>query len=51
MPNPLLEMNGLPPLHAIRPEDVEPAIDAALTENRGAFVVAAISGMAGFGGA
>lgn len=36
MPNPLLEMNGLPPFHAIRPEHVEPAIDTVLAENRAA---------------
>lgn len=36
MPNPLLEMNGLPPFHAIRPEHVEPAIDAVLADNRAA---------------
>ncbi len=34
MPNPLLEMNGLPPFQAIRPEHVEPAIDVILSENR-----------------
>jgi oligopeptidase A len=36
MPNPLLEMTGLPPFHAIRPEHVEPAIDSVLAENRAA---------------
>jgi oligopeptidase A len=35
-PNPLLEMDGLPPFHAIRPEHVEPAIDTVLAENRAA---------------
>lgn len=34
MPNPLLEMNGLPPFADIRPEHVEPAIDTVLAENR-----------------
>ncbi|GAB4293145.1 MAG: oligopeptidase A [Thiohalomonadaceae bacterium] len=34
--NPLLEMTDLPPFHAIRPEHVEPAIDAVLAENRAA---------------
>jgi oligopeptidase A len=34
MPNPLLEMNGLPPFHDIQPEHVEPAIDTVLAENR-----------------
>jgi oligopeptidase A len=32
--NPLLEMRGLPPFSAIRPEHVEPAIDQLLSENR-----------------
>jgi len=35
-PNPLLEMNGLPPFHAILPEHVEPAVDALLASNRAA---------------
>ncbi len=34
MSNPLLEMTGLPPFAHIRPEHVEPAIDALLAENR-----------------
>ncbi|MFA5529183.1 MAG: oligopeptidase A [Thiohalomonadaceae bacterium] len=34
MPNPLLEMTGLPPFGDIRPEHVEPAVDAVLAENR-----------------
>jgi oligopeptidase A len=34
MPNPLLEMRGLPPFPALLPEHVEPAIDAVLAENR-----------------
>ncbi len=34
MPNPLLEMNGLPPFDQIEPEHVEPAIDTLLAENR-----------------
>ena len=34
MPNPLLEMTGLPPFKDIRPEHVEPAIDILLEENR-----------------
>jgi oligopeptidase A len=32
--NPLLEMSGLPPFAHIKPEHVEPAIDALLAENR-----------------
>jgi len=32
--NPLLQMDDLPPFHAIKPEHVEPAIDALLAENR-----------------
>ena len=34
MSNPLLEMTGLPPFEHIRPEHVEPAIDALLAECR-----------------
>ena len=34
MANPLTGLKGLPPFRAIRPEHVEPAIDAILTENR-----------------
>ena len=34
MPNPLLEMRGLPPFRDIVPEHVEPAIDTLLAENR-----------------
>lgn len=34
MTNPLLELIGLPPFAAIRPEHVEPAIDTLLAENR-----------------
>ncbi len=34
MSNPLLEMTGLPPFEHIRPEHVEPAIDALLVECR-----------------
>ncbi|MFV1973902.1 MAG: M3 family metallopeptidase, partial [Thiohalobacterales bacterium] len=34
MPNPLLEMHGLPPFTAIRPEHVIPAIDRLLDDNR-----------------
>ncbi|MEJ2060789.1 MAG: M3 family metallopeptidase, partial [Gammaproteobacteria bacterium] len=34
MSNPLLEMQGLPPFSAIRPEHVEPAIDQVLADNR-----------------
>lgn len=34
MPNPLLEMTGLPPFQDIRPEHVEPAVDTVLAENR-----------------
>ncbi|OGT19544.1 MAG: oligopeptidase A [Gammaproteobacteria bacterium RBG_16_57_12] len=33
--NPLLEMTGLPPFSAIRPEHIEPAIDQVLEQNRG----------------
>ncbi len=32
--NPLLEFTGLPPFSAIRPEHVEPAVDAMLARNR-----------------
>ena len=32
--NPLLQMDDLPPFHAIRPEHVEPAVDAVLAHNR-----------------
>jgi oligopeptidase A len=34
MQNPLLQMDDLPPFGAIRPEHVEPAVDAVLAENR-----------------
>jgi len=34
MSNPLLEMNGLPPFSKIKPEHVEPAVDALLAESR-----------------
>ncbi len=34
MNNPLLEMNGLPPFSQIKPEHIEPAVDALLAENR-----------------
>ena len=34
MPNPLLEMNGLPPFSKITPDQVEPAIDYLLKHNR-----------------
>ena len=34
MSNPLLEMKGLPPFSSIKPEHVEPAIDALLEQNR-----------------
>ena len=34
MDNPLLEFEGLPPFSRIRPEHVEPAVDAVITENR-----------------
>jgi len=34
MSNPLLSMGGLPPFEQIKPEHVEPAIDALLAENR-----------------
>jgi len=34
MQNPLLQMADLPPFHSIKPEHVEPAIDAVLAENR-----------------
>ena len=36
MQNPLLEMDDLPPFGAIKPEHVEPAVDAVLAENRAA---------------
>ena len=36
MTNPLLEMDGLPPFSAIKPEHVEPAIDSILAENKAA---------------
>ena len=32
--NPLLDLPGLPPFSSIKPEHVEPAIDALLAENR-----------------
>jgi oligopeptidase A len=32
--NPLLDLRGLPPFSAIRPEHVEPAVDRLLAENR-----------------
>ena len=34
MSNPLLEMKGLPPFSKIKPEHIEPAIDALLEQNR-----------------
>ena len=34
MNNPLLQMDGLPPFSKIKPEHVEPAIDALLAEGR-----------------
>ena len=34
MSNPLLELHGLPPFSAIRPEHVIPAIDRLLDDNR-----------------
>jgi oligopeptidase A len=34
MNNPLLSMSGLPPFSKIKPENVEPAIDKVLAENR-----------------
>ncbi|VAW98129.1 Oligopeptidase A [hydrothermal vent metagenome] len=34
MPNPLLTFDGLPPFKHIKPEHIEPAIDALLAENR-----------------
>ena len=34
MSNPLLEMDGLPPFSQIKPEHVEPALDALLAESR-----------------
>jgi oligopeptidase A len=34
MSNPLLEMKGLPPFSSIKPEHIEPAIDALLEQNR-----------------
>ena len=34
MSNPLLEMKGLPPFSKIKPEHIEPAIDALLAQNR-----------------
>ena len=34
MSNPLLEMQGLPPFSAIKPEHVEPAVDVVLEESR-----------------
>ncbi|HET7921226.1 MAG TPA: M3 family metallopeptidase [Gammaproteobacteria bacterium] len=33
-PNPLLDYTDLPPFSAIRPEHIEPAVDAVLAENR-----------------
>jgi oligopeptidase A len=36
MSNPLLEWDSLPPFNHIRPENVEPAVDAVLAENRAA---------------
>ena len=36
MSNPLLEWDALPPFSRIRPEDVEPAVDTVLAENRAA---------------
>ena len=37
MSNPLLEWDTLPPFSRIRPEHVEPAVDAVLKDNRAAF--------------
>ncbi len=37
MSNPLLEWDSLPPFSRIRPEQVEPAVDAVLKDNRAAF--------------
>ena len=34
MPNPLLDMTGLPPFARILPEHVEPALDAILADCR-----------------
>ena len=34
--NPLLEWESLPPFSRIRPEHVEPAVDAVLADNRAA---------------
>ena len=34
MANPLLEMCGLPPFAHIKPEHIEPAVDAVLADNR-----------------
>ncbi len=39
MPNPLLEMNGLPPFSLIKPEHVEAAIDEMLARTRSALDV------------
>lgn len=39
MPNPLLQWDGLPPFTDIKPEHVEPAVDAVLAENRAALAV------------
>ena len=36
MTNPLLNMRGLPPFNAIRPEHAEPAVDEVLRDNRAA---------------
>jgi oligopeptidase A len=37
--NPLLNLTGLPPFRAIRPEHIEPTIDRILTDNRAAIEV------------
>src|SRR5579863_8808194 len=37
MSNPLLEWDALPPFSRILPEQVEPAVDAVLKDNRAAF--------------
>ena len=34
MSNPLLEMDGLPPFSKIKPQHVEPAVDALIAEGR-----------------
>src|SRR6185312_11052921 len=45
MSNPLLDWDALPPFSQIKPEHVEPAVDAVLADNRAA--VAALSALAG----